>query len=143
MGMELTRRSFIKSAAALAAGPVVAMGAANVLNGKAYIYGDRPVRTIPRELYGTAVEWRADVSGLWRIDLDDFDPGVVQLGKDLRAGLVRFPGGFLSDFYHWRTGIGDRHGRSEVPAWTGGPLTYPYIGTDAMLEFVDRLDSQL
>ncbi|HEY3839110.1 MAG TPA: hypothetical protein VGL72_21195, partial [Bryobacteraceae bacterium] len=109
----------------------------------AYIYADQIFRTIPSELYGTAVDWRGDLSGLWRVDLDDFDPDVVNLARGLGASVVRFPDGLYTDFYHWKDGIGPRDQRTAVPAYTSGPLSFPYVGTDEMLDFAGRTGSQL
>jgi alpha-N-arabinofuranosidase len=142
--MVLSRRNLLKSLAALAAGPGIDPALAQtMLSGKAYIYADQIFRTIPRELYGIAVDWRGDLSGLWRVDLDDFDPDVVRLAAELRPALVRFPGGFLTDFYHWKDGIGPRNQRTAVPAWTDGPLSYPYVGTGEMLDFSHRTGAGL
>ncbi len=62
-------------------------------------------REIPRGLFGTNIEWFN-----WANSMAD-DQGVVSatwpaLASAQGVDHMRFPGGTLADFYHWRDGIG-------------------------------------
>jgi alpha-N-arabinofuranosidase len=90
-------------------------------------------------LYGTAIEWRNDASGLWRPDLDDFDPDILRLTQEMNPSLIRFPGGLLTDFYHWKDGIGPRPERVTVEPWPEGPPSPTTFGTDEVLNFAHQV----
>jgi hypothetical protein len=64
------------------------------------------LRTIPRTLYSTNVEWIWDANGIWDAKRKAFNPDIVELTRELGVGLIRFPAGIHADFYRWRDGIG-------------------------------------
>src|SRR5438445_84137 len=79
-------------------------------------FGDTVGRVSPR-LYGVGFEhlgaavyggfWtgaEANTTVGWRDD-------VLQLARQLRPGLLRWPGGNFAQHYHWRDGIGPRESR--------------------------------
>jgi alpha-N-arabinofuranosidase len=93
------------------------------------------LRTIPRAIYGTNVEWVYGGNGIWDASKGDFDPITLQLTQDLGATLMRFPSGFFSDFYHWQNGIGDRAQRPPSRMLAIGSLSPNDFGTDEALRF--------
>jgi alpha-L-arabinofuranosidase len=103
----------------------------------------RRIRTIPEELYGVNIEWIWDASGLWDKDHSTLDEEAVRLTRELRPTLLRFPGGFFADFYHWRDGIGPREQRPTRPHMPGGPTSKNDFGTDEALEFARRTGAEL
>lgn len=143
--MEVTRRGFTRAGAASVANILLPKrgSAAPVLNARVWVEADQIFRTIPREFYGTTIEWRSDASGLWRPDLDDYDPDILRITQELNPALVRFPGGLLTDFYHWKNGIGPRESRIQSEPWPDGPISTNNFGTDEALHFAEAVGAKL
>jgi len=72
------------------------------------VFPRQELRTIPREVYGTNIEWFNNGNGFWDVDEKKLDPVLVRMASEQHLSLIRFPGGTLSDYYHWRDGIGPR-----------------------------------
>src|SRR5215471_11346728 len=109
--MSWSRRELFQigvGAAAATASSLVPAEAQSALTGKIYVQPDQVYGQIPREIFGTAAEWNNNAGGLWRPDLDDVDPAILENAQSLKPTLLRFPGGLLTDFYHWQSGIGPR-----------------------------------
>lgn len=79
---------------------------------------------------GARLKLRLLVRGLEQIDLDlaqmfptdavcGWDPEVVQLLREMKTSVLRFPGGNFTSGYHWKDGIGPVEQRPEKPnpAW--------------------------
>jgi alpha-N-arabinofuranosidase len=62
-------------------------------------------RAIQPSLFGTNLEWFNNADGICGPD-GSVDPEWSALARDEGISNIRFPGGTLSDFYHWRDGIG-------------------------------------
>lgn len=73
------------------------------------VQADRVRGEVPAGIFGTNAEWFNNAGGLWQGHT--LDAGLVRLAREQGITVVRFPGGTLSDFYHWRDGIGARHRR--------------------------------
>lgn len=73
-------------------------------------------RRIPPDLYGVNIEWFRNANGLWDEGRDRLQPDLLRMSRELGATLIRFPGGFLSDTYDWRDGIGPRPQRPSRPS---------------------------
>lgn len=68
---------------------------------------------------------------------------VVELVKQIKPPIIRYPGGCFSDTYHWLDGIGPRKSRPEKEnlAWKAfgpeiGPVDNNHFGTDEFIQFV-------
>ncbi len=98
------------------------------------------VRTIPRMLYGTNIEWRWN----WLEKDRQPDPKLIKLTNDLGVTLMRYPGGLFSDYYHWRNGIGPLDRRPEVLHEPGrDDKSRPYFGTEETLNFARDVGAEL
>ena len=53
-------------------------------------------------IYGLSVEWLDDGNGILSPNTGMPRPEVMDLLKPLRVPVWRFPGGILSDYYHWQ-----------------------------------------
>ncbi|HZP61114.1 MAG TPA: alpha-L-arabinofuranosidase C-terminal domain-containing protein [Opitutaceae bacterium] len=62
-------------------------------------------RDIQHTLFGTNLEWFNNADGIAHAD-GTVDPEWSDLARDEGISNIRFPGGTLSDYYHWRDGIG-------------------------------------
>ncbi len=103
------------------------------------------IRRIPKEIYGSNIEWIWGGQGIMPPGSEQPDPGLVQLAKESGVSLLRFPAGFFSDFYHWRNGIGPRMGRPLVFAFpaAGTGFSSNDFGTDEALQFASAIGGEL
>lgn len=105
---------------------------------------DHGIRSIPRTLYGTNIDWCHDAKGLWNARRGALDPDVVRLTAELGVSLLRFPGGALSDFYHWRDGVGPQKNRPTThQTGPSSDKSRHSFGTDEALEFARLVNAQL
>jgi alpha-N-arabinofuranosidase len=104
---------------------------------------DKILRTIPRTLYGMNVEWGWDAQGAWNEENQVLTPGVVDLMRDMGLTELRFPGGILSDLYHWRDGIGPFAQRPGPVRMPGGSVSSNAFGTDEAFQLADAAGANL
>ena len=57
--------------------------------------------------FGGHVEWINAGHGLWDVKGNKLDRQALDLLRQLRIPLWRFPGGIYSDYYHWQDGLAD------------------------------------
>lgn len=93
----------------------------------------RDVRPIPRELYGANLEWVWDGNGLIDPEKNAPRPQIMDLIRDLRPSLLRFPGGIFANHYHWKDGTGPIQSRREASHILGDPKSRMLLGTDEAL----------
>ncbi|MFZ5562464.1 MAG: alpha-L-arabinofuranosidase C-terminal domain-containing protein [Thermodesulfobacteriota bacterium] len=90
--------------------------------------------TVCRELFGTNVEWFNNGGGLTdaagRVDGD-----LTRLAMEQGVSVVRFPGGTLSDFYHWENGIGPVSKRPVSPHHTDPGSSKNNFGSPELIRF--------
>ena len=106
----------------------------------------RTLGTIDPKLFGGFVEHlgRCVYGGLYDegsplADARGFRKDVLGLLRELRIGVLRWPGGNFVSNYHWTDGIGPKAGRPRRPelAWGGEePNTF---GTDEFLAYCAEL----
>lgn len=102
------------------------------------------IRQIPKTLYGTNVEWRWNANGLWLDTSSRSDPQLTELTKELGLSLIRYPGGLLSDVYHWKDGIGPYDRRPQAVHELGkNDKSRPNFGTDEAEDFAARVGAEL
>ena len=95
---------------------------------------------------GEAVEFRVGLPNRGQVWIDQaflfpddhisgFDPDVIQILKESRLPLLRYPGGNFVSGYHWRDGVGpvDKRPVLPNPAW---PIIEPnHVGTHEFIDF--------
>ncbi len=101
----------------------------------------RRVGRIPPEIFGTNVEWFNHANDIWT-DNEGLNESLVRLAKKQGIRVVRFPGGTLSDFYHWTDGIGPRHKRPVRPHHTDPGRSKNVFGTPELMEFCQRIGAE-
>ncbi len=102
------------------------------------------VREIPRTLFGTDLEWISNGNMLWDENARRPDPEMLRLTRALGLSLLRFPGGYYADFYHWRIGVGPVGKRPELlPVPGSNQKSRPNFGTDEALEFAKDVGAEL
>jgi alpha-N-arabinofuranosidase len=107
------------------------------------IHADKSIRHIPRTLFGTNAEWKWDGNGIWDRKSGELQKEIVEPAKAMRVNLIRYPGGTMSDYYHWREGIGaieKRPFRSPLPEEDKSQLVF---GTNEALEFAKLVGANL
>jgi alpha-L-arabinofuranosidase len=107
------------------------------------VRADQETRPIPRTIYGTNTEYVWNGQGIWDEQNRRIDPTLLRLTRELGASILRFPGGFFSDFYHWRNGVGPHEYRPSVLSLPNSSLTGNSFGTDEALAFAQAADAQL
>jgi alpha-N-arabinofuranosidase len=80
----------------------------------------QPLGPVHRGLFGTNLEWFNYANDL-STQTGELNGRLIQLAREQGITSARFPGGTLSDFYHWRDGTGRRERRPvrEHPTDTG------------------------
>ena len=101
------------------------------------------VSAIPREIYGTNIEWVFDGYGLYDAEAGALSESIIALAAEMGAPLIRFPGGLFADYYHWRDGVGPAADRATTRQLPGGPKSTHHFGTDEALEFAQRVGGEL
>lgn len=104
----------------------------------------RIVRQLPDSLFGANVEWIWNGNLLWQERERKPDARLLQLTKELGPKLLRYPGGYYSDYYHWKNGVGDPGQRPEmVHDGTGRERSRAQFGTDEALAFAAMVGAEL
>ncbi len=102
------------------------------------------VRQIPRELFGSNIEWIWNGNLAWQEKQQRLDPDLERLTREMGVSLLRYPGGLFSDFYHWRNGVGPQGLRPEMLHQAGkGDKSRALFGTDEALAFAERTGGEL
>ncbi len=119
-GPLTTRRAFIQVLGAAGAAALVAPRSARAADSRIDILLDEPIGPIAPELYGHFAEHLGGVvyDGIWVGDGSPVpnDGGIrkslVERLKQIKAPVIRWPGGCFADSYDWRDGIGPRANRA-------------------------------
>jgi alpha-L-arabinofuranosidase len=104
---------------------------------------NKEIRRIPATLYGINVEWGWDAQGVWNEQARAITPGVSDLMQNMGVTELRFPGGILSDLYHWSDGIGPPENRPGPVVMPGGSLSSNAFGTNEALQLADSVGANL
>jgi len=86
-------------------------------------------------MHGEGNIWLDQVSMMPESAVDGVWKEVVRAAKELKPGIIRFPGGCFADCYHWEDGIGPRDKRPtrENLHWKGNEENN--FGTDEFIKF--------
>ena len=96
---------------------------------------------VERRLFGTNSEWFSNGGGLVSHP-GVLDTTLINLAKQQGISLVRFPGGTLSDFYHWQDGIGLQRNRPVRPHYTDPSSSANVFGTPELIKFCQAVGAQ-
>lgn len=107
---------------------------------KAYI--SQPQGTISPLIYGASVEWTENGNRIFDPNQGQLRPEIINLLKPLHIPVWRFPGGILSDYYHWRDGIGPRGQRPKRSNPMDQSAQENNFGTDEFIDFCKALGSE-
>ena len=106
----------------------------------------RPIGSLDRNVFGGFVEHlgRCIYGGLYaegspRADARGFRGDVLGLLRELRMGVLRWPGGNFASNYHWADGIGPKDSRPRRPELAWGGVESNRFGTDEFLQYCAEL----
>jgi alpha-L-arabinofuranosidase len=109
----------------------------------------RPVGRLDRKVFGGFVEHlgRCIYGGLYEEDSplsDDrgFRKDVLGLLRELKLGVLRWPGGNFVSNYHWADGIGPKDARPRRPELAWGGEEPNRFGTDEFLAYCEELGTE-
>jgi alpha-N-arabinofuranosidase len=109
----------------------------------------RVLGQIDRNVFGGFVEHlgRCIYGGLYEegsplSDDRGFRKDVLSLLRELRMGVLRWPGGNFVSNYHWRDGIGPKDERPSRPELAWGGTESNRFGTDEFLSYCAELGTQ-
>ena len=95
------------------------------------------VEHLGRCIYGGLYEEGSPLS-----DDRGFRKDVVSLLRDLRMGVLRWPGGNFVSNYHWQDGIGPKDARPSRPDLAWGGTESNRFGTDDFLTYCAELGAE-
>jgi alpha-N-arabinofuranosidase len=109
----------------------------------------RPLGTLDRNVFGGFVEHlgRCIYGGLYDegsalSDAQGFRKDVLGLLRELRLGVLRWPGGNFVSNYHWADGIGPKDARPRRPELAWGGEESNRFGTDEFLAYCAELGTE-
>jgi len=109
------------------------------LTASAVIDAAKTIRTIPKELFGTNIEWVRNGNGVWDQRAGEPRPEMARLARELGVTMVRYPGGGFADYYHWRQGVGkSRPTVKNVLDPGSSPI---WFGTAELMKFCRAIDA--
>ena len=143
----LSRRSFSKSL--IASTPLMARGQSSTKPARIKIDTERVIGDIDPKLYGNFVEHlgRCVEGGVFQegsklSDASGYRKDVFEGAKNLKIGLLRWPGGNFSSNYHWKDGVGPRDKRPPRLEMAWGTVESNRFGTHEFLDYAEKLGTE-
>ncbi len=109
----------------------------------------RRLGTLDRRVFGGFVEHlgRCIYGGLYEegsplSDARGFRRDVLELLKELRLSVLRWPGGNFVSNYHWQDGIGPKDARPTRPDLAWGGIESNRFGTDEFIAYCAELNAE-
>ena len=122
----------------------------NSFNAKVMIHPDQRLGEVHSRLHGFLTEHAGEsiYEGIWTLGNTNYakHPGlrtqVIQPLRQLRPGIVQWPGGQFANYYQWEDGIGLPASRpaSENLIWSGDETNQ--FGTDEFNRFCNKLNAE-
>jgi len=94
-------------------------------------------------IYGLGLEWLDNGNGVLDPTTHTLRTDILSLLQPLRVPVWRFPGGILSDYYHWRDGVGPVSARPLRTNPMDDTVHSNDFGTDELIAFCRAQNSQL
>lgn len=100
---------------------------------------DRPIGTANRLILGNNIQWVDRGDEMLRADGQGLSEAMVDKARAMGVTLLRYPGGSLSDLYHWRDGMGELSQRGSNEHFYSGRKQKVELGTQEFLELCEAL----
>jgi alpha-N-arabinofuranosidase len=129
--MPTTRRNFLRSSAvvssALALAPRASLTQAAQADAHISIFPSEPIAVIPAEIYGHFIEHLGGViyDGVWVgenskvANVGGIRKAFIDTMREIKAPVLRWPGGCFADSYDWHDGLGPIDKRPQRTAFWG------------------------
>ncbi len=75
-------------------------------------------------------------------NIDGWEPELIELLKNMKLPLLRFPGGNFVSGYHWRDGIGPIDKRPVLPNPAWNVMEWNHVGTDEWINFIKLIGAE-
>jgi alpha-L-arabinofuranosidase len=75
-------------------------------------------------------------------NVDGWEPELIELLKNMKLPLLRFPGGNFVSGYHWRDGIGPIDERPVLPNPAWNIMEWNHVGTDEWINFIKLIGAE-
>ncbi|TWR28921.1 hypothetical protein FPZ43_11690 [Mucilaginibacter pallidiroseus] len=157
MASILSRRRFINltgiSGIALSIPDWVLAGigkvsSAKVLEASIDVDVNKVIAPIAPEIFGQFIEHlgRAIDGGVYEegstlSNAKGYRKDVLEKVQQLRASVLRFPGGTFTKIYHWTDGVGPKKDRHARPNLIWGGVTNNHFGTDEFIDYSRTLNA--
>lgn len=99
-----------------------------------------PQGEIHPDIFGTNLEWFNDAGGIAGQD-EALKQRIATLAREQGVRVMRYPGGTLADFYHWRDGIGPIQHRHLTKHPTDPGTSSNRFGTPEFYRFLQATHS--
>ena len=103
---------------------------------------DKPGREVNRLILGNNVQWVDRGDELITADGRQFQPQMLERARILGPTVLRFPGGSMSDLYHWKDGIGEPAQRGLNEHFFSRQMQRVLMGTREFLELCESLGAE-
>ena len=91
---------------------------------------------------GTVYLDQVSMMGEDAINNDGFRPDLYQAVEALKPPCIRWPGGYFSELYRWKDGIGPQHERGVFPVEAWNDRDVNSFGTDEFMTLCHRLNAE-
>ena len=102
----------------------------------------RPIGPTNPLILGNNLQWVDRGDEMFRGDGKGPVLVMLERANAMSVPLLRYPGGSLSDLYHWRDGMGDLSERGENEHFYSGRKQKVGVGTQEFLELCENLGAQ-
>jgi len=106
------------------------------------VHTTRVTGELPSGALGSNVQFISGGDGILDPQTGALREAAVAEVARLRLGTIRFPGGALSQGYHWRDGVGPAAGRPDGISYFDGRLVSNEYGTDEHMELCERVGAE-
>jgi alpha-N-arabinofuranosidase len=86
-------------------------------------------------IFGMGIEWTGNGDGVVDPTTGELRPEIMNLLVPLHIPVWRFPGGILSDYYHWQDGVGPLASRPMGTNPMDGTANANTFGTNEFIKF--------
>ncbi len=93
-------------------------------------------------ILGNNLQWVDRGDEMFRRDRKGPAAPMLERAAAMGVTILRYPGGSLSDLYHWRDGLGDINRRGENEHFYSGRMQPVEVGTQEFLELCETLGAQ-